>query len=100
VSLRTRHSKDRRQYEKENPICELCNCRPTVTTHHIIQGGLYEDIRIYIATCDKCHGDDRHTNRGRDACIRVKVRKGEWFASEEEEREFFGGRTYRDWEES
>jgi len=98
MNNRQKHSKDRRAYEKANPLCEICKCRKTVTTHHIVQGSRsYEDPRVYMAICFKCHDDNRHTNMGKYECIAIKIRKGTWFATEQEERDFFGGRLH--WKE-
>lgn len=100
TNTRKEYNLIRRQYEKDNPICEHCRCRPTVTTHHVVQksGGSYEDdqCRVYLAICNTCHDANIHTTKGKQVCIRMKAMKGEWFATEQEERDFFGGRVHFD----
>lgn len=99
MNQRKEHSADRRAYERENPICEKCRCRPTCTTHHVVQGSRsYESREIYLAICFECHNVDIHTNAGKTLCIAIKVLKGEWFKTEQDERNFFGGRVhYLEW---
>lgn len=82
----------RNAYLRDNPICEWgCGRRWACEVHHIIQkaGGSYETIENYLSTCRRCH-DKCHAENLRQQAIEIKVRKGEWFESEEDERAYFG----------
>jgi hypothetical protein len=52
-------------------------------------GGSYETTENYISTCRSCH-EKCHANNLRQRAIEIKVSKGEWFESEDEERAYFG----------
>ena len=91
-SDRDRNKGMRDDYLSRNWFCEWPGCkRSAVEVHHIVQkaGGSYETFENYFATCRKCH-DKCHANNQRHIAIEVKVGKGEWFTTEDDEREYFG----------
>ena len=45
------------QYRQSHPICEGCQCAPSVDTHHVVpiaKGGCDEDSNL-VALCLDCH---------------------------------------------
>lgn len=97
------HDEDRKQYRDAVGRCELCGTTAGyLTVHHIVskRKGTYEAPQNWLVVCDikggppqRCH-HAAHQPGGRQRCIAVKLRKGEWF-TREQEMELFG-RYYTD----
>ena len=84
-------------YLRHNPVCEWHCGKLACEVDHIIQlaGGSYETTENYFSTCRPCH-DKKHSDNRKREQIAIKVGKGEWFADEHAEFNFFGYNIYFD----
>lgn len=56
----TRHNlvyqKAKREYLRDNPICEACQCYESQSLHHKARRGKYlSEVKYFMATCNLCH---------------------------------------------